>query len=65
MVKNPSKLAMEPNVYTATQAVGKQIREEIDVPPGEGYLRTGIYDLNSGDCGTVRVPLNVTQISWK
>ena len=65
IVKKRSKLAMEPKVYTATQAVGMQVREEIDVPPGEVYLRTGIYDLNSGNCGTVGVPLNVTQIGKK
>jgi hypothetical protein len=37
-----------------------QIHEEIDVPAGEVYLRTGIYDLNSGNCGTLGAPLNVT-----
>lgn len=65
IVKKSSKLVMEPKVYAATQAVGMQIREEIDVPPGEVYLRTGIYDLNSGNCGTVGAPLNAAQISRK
>jgi VWFA-related protein len=58
IVKKRSKLNMDARVYSATQAVGLQIREEIDVPPGEVYLRTGIYDLNSGNCGTVGVPLS-------
>jgi hypothetical protein len=35
-----------------------QIHEEIDAPPGEIYLRTGIYDMNSGNCGTVGAALN-------
>jgi hypothetical protein len=35
-----------------------QIHEEIDVPPGEIYLRAGIYDMNSGNCGTVGAALN-------
>ena len=48
---------MDPKVYSATQAVGLQIHEEIDLPPGDVYLRTGIYDLNSGSCGTIGVPL--------
>jgi VWFA-related protein len=58
IVKKRSKLTMDAKVYAATQQVGMQIREEIDVPPGEVYLRTGIYDLNAGNCGTVGVPLN-------
>jgi hypothetical protein len=35
-----------------------QIHEEIDAPPGEIYLRAGIYDMNSGNCGTVGAALN-------
>ena len=60
IVKKRSKLALEPKVYMATQAVGMQIHEEIDVPAGEVYLRTGIRDLNSGNCGTLGAPLNVS-----
>lgn len=58
IVKKRSKLAMDAKMYTATQAVGMQIHEEIDIPPGKVYLRTGIYDLNSGKCGTVGAPLD-------
>jgi hypothetical protein len=29
----------------------------MDIPPGDVYLRTGIYDLNSGSCGTIGIPL--------
>lgn len=32
MVNKRSKLALDPKVYMATQAVGMQIHEEIDVP---------------------------------
>jgi len=64
IVKKRSKLSMDARMYTDTQAVGMQIHEEIDVPPGEINLRTGIYDLNSGKCGTVGIPLNVAR-SWK
>jgi hypothetical protein len=35
------------------------LHEEIDLPTGEVYLRTGIYDLNSGSAGTLGIPLNV------
>jgi VWFA-related protein len=57
ILKRSSKLVMDTKVYAATQTVGLQIHEEIDIPPGDAYLRTGIYDLNSGSCGTIGVPL--------
>ena len=57
LLKRSSKLAMDPKVYAATQTVGLQVHEEIDLPPGDIYLRTGIYDLNSGSCGTIGVPV--------
>jgi hypothetical protein len=49
---------MDSKMYEATQQVGMQVHEEIDVPVGEIYLRVGIYDLNSGKCGTVGATLN-------
>jgi len=58
IVKKRSQIKMDPQVYEATKKFGMQIHEEIDVPEGEVYLRTGIYDLNSGNCGTVGFPLN-------
>lgn len=58
IVRKRSNVTMEPKVYEATQQVGMQIHEEIDVPPAEIYLRAGIYDLNSGNCGTVGAALN-------
>jgi VWFA-related protein len=58
IVKKRSNLTMDPKVYEATLQVGMQIHEEIDMPPGEIYLRAGIYDLNSGNCGTVDAALN-------
>ena len=59
ILKRSSKLVMDTKVYAATQAFGLQIHEEIDLPPGDVYLRTGIYDLNSGSCGTIGVPLGM------
>jgi hypothetical protein len=37
--------------------VGLQIHKEIDVPKGDVYLRTRIYDLGSSTAGTLVVPL--------
>lgn len=58
IVRKRSNITMDPKVYEATQQVGMQIHEEIDVPPAEINLRVGIYDLNSGNCGTVGAALN-------
>jgi hypothetical protein len=58
IVRKRSNLTMDPKVYEATQQVGMQIHEEIDVPPSEIHLRAGIYDMNSGKCGTVGAALN-------
>ena len=56
-VRKHSDLTMDSKVYEATQQVGMQVHEEIDVPADETYLRVGIYDLNSGKCGTVGAAL--------
>jgi hypothetical protein len=58
IVRKRSDLTMDPKMYEATQQVGMQLHEEIDVPPGEFYLRAGIYDMNPGNCGTVGAALN-------
>ncbi len=58
IVRKRSNLTMDSNVYEATRQVGMQIHEEIDAPPGEIYLRAGIYDMNSGNCGTLGTALN-------
>jgi VWFA-related protein len=58
IVRKRSNLTMDPKVYEATQQVGMQVHEEIDAPLGEIYLRAGIYDVNSGNCGTVGAALN-------
>ena len=57
IVRKKSKLSMDETVYSATLPVGMQIHEEIDVPAGDVYLKLGIYDSDSGKCGTVGVPL--------
>lgn len=63
ILKRRNKLTMDYKTYAATKSVGLQIREEIDVPPGEVYMRAGIFDLNSGNCGTVGIPLGTVATS--
>ena len=57
-VVTESKILMKPRVYEALEKVGLQLHKEIDVPAGEIYLRTGIYDRNASTAGTLGVPLS-------
>lgn len=57
IAKRTSRLALPPKDLPVLQARGLPLHLEIDVPPGDIYLRTGIYDLNSGNVGTLGIPL--------
>jgi VWFA-related protein len=50
-------IELEPNVYQEAETIGLQLRQEIDVPLGDFYLRTGIYDPSSARVGTLGIPL--------
>jgi hypothetical protein len=52
-----SRLALEPADYAELQTKGLPFHLEIDVPPGDTYLRTSIYDLGSGNACTLGIPL--------
>jgi VWFA-related protein len=55
--KRISRLALPAKDFTNLQAKGLPVHLDIDVPTGDIYLRTGIYDLNSGSAGTLGFPL--------
>jgi VWFA-related protein len=61
--KRTSRLALPPKDFPLLQARGLPLHLEIDVPPGDIYLRTGIYDLNSGNAGTLGLPLGTVTAS--
>jgi hypothetical protein len=44
------------------EKVGLQMKSEIDVPQGDVLLRTGIFDLDANQAGTLMIPLNPTTI---
>ena len=52
-----SEIQIPERDYPNVQKLGLQIHKEIDVPQGDAYLRTGIYDLKSGSAGTLGIPL--------
>lgn len=52
-----SRFAIPSKDFAQLQANGFPLHLEIDVPPGDIYLRTGIYDWASGNAGTLGFPL--------
>jgi VWFA-related protein len=52
-----ANISLNPQLYAAFATVGVQLRENIDVPGGGAYLRTGIRDLASGKAGTLQISL--------
>jgi VWFA-related protein len=61
--KRASRFALPAKDYTDLQTKGLPVHLEIDVPPGDIYLRTGIYDLNSGNAGTLGFPLTASALA--
>jgi len=57
LVVNRNEIRIPPQDYPSLQKGGLQIHREIDVPEGEVFLRTGIYDLKSNTAGTLGIPL--------
>jgi VWFA-related protein len=51
-------LNIKPGVYTLFQQTGVQLHDSIEVPKGQYWLRTGIYDQTSHKVGTMEVPLS-------
>ena len=59
IVKLNSRMALTSKDYSQLLASGLPFHLEIDIPPGDIYLRTGVYDLASGSAGTLGFPLTV------
>ena len=57
LVVGRSELRIPAKDYAGVQRGGLQIHKEIDIPNGDAFLRTGIYDLKSNNVGTLGVPL--------
>jgi VWFA-related protein len=56
-------LAIRPEQIAAAQASGIPFHLEIDAPPGDVYLRTGIYDGSSSRAGTLEIPLSAVTVA--
>ncbi|MGH9547518.1 MAG: VWA domain-containing protein [Terriglobales bacterium] len=63
-----SEISLKRESYVAAQKVGLQLHCEIDVPnralaEDDVYLRSGIYDLQSSNAGTLEIPLHAPTVS--
>ncbi len=52
------EIVLQPKEYAEMEKIGLQLREEIDVPAENIFLRTGVYDPGSGVAGTLGIPLS-------
>jgi VWFA-related protein len=57
LVAHNLQLTLPPETYAAFQKSGLQLHQEIDLPDRKTYLRTAIFDANSGNIGTLQIPL--------
>jgi len=51
-------LDIKPDVYAFFQKYGVQFNAEIQVPKGQFWLRTGVYDQATQRVGTMEIPLS-------
>jgi VWFA-related protein len=58
-------LSIRPEQLAATQSTGIPFHFDIDAPPGDVYLRTGIYDLSSNKAGTLEIPMTSVAVAQK
>ena len=65
LVLGRSEIRIPAKEYANVQRGGLQIHKDIDIPNGNTFLRTGIYDLKSNNAGTLGVPLGAGVIPDK
>ena len=55
------KLDVKPDVYPVFQKNGVQLHGAVNVPKGDYWLRTGIYDQTTRKVGTMEIPLRLVK----
>jgi VWFA-related protein len=58
-------LAIRPEQMAIAQASGIPFHFDFDVPQGDVYLRTGIYDASTSKAGTLEIPLRSLVVAHK
>jgi VWFA-related protein len=59
LVDHPFQFALKPEEYEKLLHSGLNLREEIDVPQGEIYLRLAVHDLFTDQLGSLEVPMGM------
>ena len=59
------ELNIKPERWAAVQQTGIPFRLQFDVPQGDVYLRTGVYDNASTRAGTIEIPLTTVNVASK
>jgi VWFA-related protein len=58
-------LSIRPDQIAIAQTAGIPFHFDIDAPPGDIYLRTGIYDLSSDHAGAMEIPLSSIAVAQR
>jgi VWFA-related protein len=58
-------LAIRPDQNAIAESTGIPFHFDIDAPPGDVYLRTGIYDASSSRAGTLEIPLSTVTVAQR
>jgi VWFA-related protein len=57
-IGNTANFNLKPATFASIEKSGLRAHMEIDIPQGEAWLATGVYDWNTGKAGTLEIPLN-------
>ena len=55
-------LNIKPDIYAIFQQTGVQLHAEIEVPRGQYWLRTGVYDPAAHRVGTMEIPFSAVKM---
>jgi len=58
-------LAIRPEQMAIAEAAGIPFHFDFDVPEGDVYLRTGVYDASTSKAGTLEIPLHSLVVAHK
>ena len=56
-------LAVRPDQMAQAQASGISFHFDFDAPPGDVYMRTGVYDTSTSKAGTLEIPLRSIMVA--
>lgn len=54
-------LTIPPNDFKDFEKIGLQVHGEIEIPTGQSYLATGVYDYQAGTVGSLAIPISISQ----